>query len=271
MTKRNSTRTSVKVQHDQKTLDFIRRSKAVHGEKFSYEKTVFVSQKVKFTIICKKCGSEFQVRYCNHIHNKTGCRQCRLDNDRWTRESFEKIGKRVHGDFYDYSKVKYINSSTKVVITCPEHGDFKIRPDNHTRRIGAQGCPQCAVKTMDGWTRRDFKERCSKNREKLGFLYVIECKKDNEVFYKVGITSRMLSTRFSKKEAMPYSYRELCLIENEPFFIYDLELRLHKMLKDYAYEPQIKFAGHTECFTTIEPIKNLLKRLSKTKQLQLIA
>ena len=32
--------------------------------------------------------------------------------------------KSVHGDKYDYSKVNYIDSKTKICIVCPEHGEF---------------------------------------------------------------------------------------------------------------------------------------------------
>jgi len=37
---------------------------------------------------------------------------------------FIKKAIEVHGNKYDYSKAKYINSKTKVTIICPEHGEF---------------------------------------------------------------------------------------------------------------------------------------------------
>ncbi len=42
---------------------------------------------------------------------------------------------------YNYSKTNYINAKTKVIITCPEHGDFLQNPDNHLRKH--YGCPKC--------------------------------------------------------------------------------------------------------------------------------
>lgn len=30
----------------------------------------------------------------------------------------------MHKDKYDYSKVDYVNSKTKVCIICPKHGEF---------------------------------------------------------------------------------------------------------------------------------------------------
>lgn len=38
-------------------------------------------------------------------------------------EIIEKFNK-VHNNKYDYSKVDYIDSQTKVRIICPEHGNF---------------------------------------------------------------------------------------------------------------------------------------------------
>ena len=47
-----------------------------------------------------------------------------------TTEEFIHKAKAVHGDKYDYSKVKYVNSYTKVCITCPKHGEFWQLPQN---------------------------------------------------------------------------------------------------------------------------------------------
>ena len=48
--------------------------------------------------------------------------------------------RKVHGNKYDYSKVKYVNSLTKVKIICKEHGEFLQLVGNHRRGIG---CPTC--------------------------------------------------------------------------------------------------------------------------------
>lgn len=37
---------------------------------------------------------------------------------------FIKKAKKVHGDKYSYDKINYINARTKIIITCPKHGDF---------------------------------------------------------------------------------------------------------------------------------------------------
>ena len=63
-----------------------------------------------------------------------------------TTEQFIEKARKVHGDKYDYSKVEYVNSSTKVCIICPEHGEFWQRPANH---LCGQGCPKCCGNYLD--------------------------------------------------------------------------------------------------------------------------
>jgi hypothetical protein len=57
-----------------------------------------------------------------------------------TTEEFIKKAREVHGDKYDYSKVEYVGSESKVCIVCPEHGEFWQAPHTHLR---GGGCPIC--------------------------------------------------------------------------------------------------------------------------------
>ena len=52
----------------------------------------------------------------------------------------------IHGDKYNYSKVNYINSITKIIINCIKHGDFAQRPDMHINK--RYGCPKCKSDNM---------------------------------------------------------------------------------------------------------------------------
>jgi len=58
-----------------------------------------------------------------------------------TKEEFVSKAQLVHGDKYDYSLVDYVNSQTKVIITCPIHGSFDMKPNSHLSN--QQGCPAC--------------------------------------------------------------------------------------------------------------------------------
>jgi Zn finger protein HypA/HybF involved in hydrogenase expression len=59
---------------------------------------------------------------------------------RVTTEDFIKHAREVHGNRYDYSKVMYVAAICRVVIICPQHGEFEQRPVNHL--IG-RGCHEC--------------------------------------------------------------------------------------------------------------------------------
>ena len=47
----------------------------------------------------------------------------------------------IHGNKYDYSKVEYIDTHTKVCIICLIHGEFWAIPCDHLHH---HGCPHCA-------------------------------------------------------------------------------------------------------------------------------
>lgn len=57
-----------------------------------------------------------------------------------TTASYIEKAKAINGDKYEYSKVKYINATTKICIICPEHGKFLQLPYNHLKGCG---CPKC--------------------------------------------------------------------------------------------------------------------------------
>lgn len=59
---------------------------------------------------------------------------------KYNKEIFLKKAREIHGNKYDYSKVNYVDSKTKVCIICPEHGEFWQTPNKH---LQGQGCPEC--------------------------------------------------------------------------------------------------------------------------------
>lgn len=46
------------------------------------------------------------------------------------------------GDLFDYSKTSYVNSKTKLIVICREHGDFLKTAGNH---FSSAGCPKCVA------------------------------------------------------------------------------------------------------------------------------
>jgi len=61
-----------------------------------------------------------------------------------TQEDLIKHFVKIHGNTYDYSKVIFKNTRTKIIIVCKKHGEFLQRPNAHTF---GQDCPDCAAES----------------------------------------------------------------------------------------------------------------------------
>jgi very-short-patch-repair endonuclease len=125
-----------------KTIDkFVSESKKIHGDKYDYSLVEYVTNRTKVNIICPVHG-EFEQTPGNHLKGK-GCRYCGGTSKMDTNQFIHKA-KLIHGDKYDYKNTKYVNSQTKVNITCPVHGEFEQTPNNHLSKN--QGCYTCLGK-----------------------------------------------------------------------------------------------------------------------------
>ena len=62
----------------------------------------------------------------------------------------------IHGDLYDYSKVKYGKSHREsVIIVCSRHGEFSQRPDHH---LAGSGCNECRSEETSVRQAYDFEQ-----------------------------------------------------------------------------------------------------------------
>ncbi len=127
------------------TEQFIQKAKEIHGDKYDYSKTEYVTMEKKILIICPEHG-EFWQR--PHLHlSHSNCPKCaayfKKRNKKLTTEEFIKKAKLVHGDKYDYSLVDYKDVKTKIKIICPIHGEFQQRPYSH---LSSSGCFECSNK-----------------------------------------------------------------------------------------------------------------------------
>ena len=122
---------------------YLNECKLIHNNKYDYSKTVYKHSEKNITIICPKHG-KFEIRACNHL-NGQGCQKCSIEektiNSYKTNEQYLNECKLIHGNKYNYDKTEYIHSEEKVIITCPNHGDFKQQAYKH---IQGNGCPNCA-------------------------------------------------------------------------------------------------------------------------------
>jgi hypothetical protein len=131
------------------TEEFIRLSKKAHGDKYNYDDTIYINRRLKVCIMCPNHG-EFYQRPDVHYKGKD-CRKCAFERTRLTKENFIIRSQSIHNNKFNYNKVKYINNTTKVLIGCPEHGDFLQEPGSHLEK---RGCPQCSKSNKS--TRLDF-------------------------------------------------------------------------------------------------------------------
>ena len=120
------------------TENFIKKAKEMHCNKYDYSKVEYVNARTKVRIICPIHG-EFEQTPVNHLMG-SGCPRCGKTALSNTNEFIRKA-KIVHGDKYDYSKVNYTDSQTKVCIICPKHGEFLQTPASH---LSGHGCSKCA-------------------------------------------------------------------------------------------------------------------------------
>ena len=169
-------------------------------------------------------------------------------------DGFIKKAKNIHENKYDYSKSEYLKDNIKVQIICPLHGEFGQLPTNH---LNGQGCYYCGIESMklnrpeNGFSRTQWIDYCN-NNNKSPKLYILQCQNSQELFIKVGITTRNIiqkngSGRYWKTN-MPYQYSILAEIEGNSEWCFDTEKKIERDYNDFKYKPLLYFNGLTECY-----------------------
>lgn len=189
--------------------------------------------------------------------------------------------KQKHGDKYDYSRVKYIDSKTKVVIICPIHGRFMMSPNHHN---AGRGCKECFklrksenqklslndvvamfievhgdfydyskfeyinTRTKGVITCPHHGEFSQSERIKISPAYLYQVKLENvdESFTKIGVTVNPKNrfTQFTGYKVTESHIKEYANME----LPYNKECELHSKLRKYKYKPLGKFYGSRECY-----------------------
>lgn len=235
--------------------DFAENARKVHGEKFTYNKVDYTKGKDKVVITCVTHG-DFKQLPESHLQG-IGCPFCAkvnlnnaIEKQRLTAAlSFVDKSNKKHGNKYSYTKTKYKNNRHKVIITCPEHGDFVQTPAYH---LSGNGCQSCAKELMSGWTRTIFIKRANIINGGKATLYLIKCWNTDEVFYKIGITATSIDNRFRNSREMSYNLKVVKVVSGEAAEIYNMESKMHRLNKENHYTPKLSFGGSVlECFTDI--------------------
>lgn len=119
---------------------FISKANKVHNNFYDYSKSIYINSITPLEIICPVHGSFWQRPDC-HTNRGHKCPKCSIKLSRDTLKVFIAKSNEVHNYIYDYDKTEYTNSRTKVIVTCSEHGDFKVKPCEHINN--KTGCPEC--------------------------------------------------------------------------------------------------------------------------------
>lgn len=137
--------------NEKKSELFVEELKNIYGEnKFNLSKINYINNYTAINIECKKHG-EIKIRPIELLSGQ-GCKKCNKEKrDSEVLKFHVNKSIEIHKNKYDYSKVIYENDSKKVIIVCPEHGDFEQRLADHSM---GKGCSKCSnisrrLKTID--------------------------------------------------------------------------------------------------------------------------
>ncbi len=122
-----------KIKLSSSTEEFIKKAQEIHNNKYDYSKVEYVNSQLKIVIICDKHGEFLQVP-SSHLMG-TGCYKCSSIYSPSTIEFIQNVIE-IHGNIYDYSKVKYKSAKDKI------HREFYQEASSH---IMGNGCPMCAI------------------------------------------------------------------------------------------------------------------------------
>lgn len=231
---------------------FIERSNLIHGFKYDYSCSVYVSSRSSIKIKCKKHGI-FEQRASAHMIDGQGCPSCR--RKRASETKIKKTSKtildkfrNIHGDKYEYERFKYMGDRVESVITCRTHGDFMQTPNAHN---AGKGCLACS-KESQLYRRSNYVNKCIEKYNSKSNFYILKIFDiDGSCFYKIGITVQEIKSRFPKSK-MPYDFKVAKLIKSDAEKIFNAELKIKSILSDFRYQPKIKFGGSRyECFSQI--------------------
>ena len=107
---------------------------------------------------------------------------------RLTQNEFVCRAETLHHHKYDYSCVDYVNSATKVMIVCPDHGKFLQTPNDH---LDNHKCPQCAAVSRTKFHTKTNEQFLEEVKEMYGDKYDYSSVVYKNALTKVDIKCRL--------------------------------------------------------------------------------
>lgn len=144
---------------------FIRKAREIHGDKYGYDKVMYVNSDTEVVITCPIHGDFIQTP-SKHLRGH-GCQKCRLKYA--NTDEFVSECRKVHGNGLTYEKTNYIDTNHKVTVTCPIHGDFMKYPYQLINR--KEGCPKCSKEKTASKQRLTTEQFKTNIIERFGHIY----------------------------------------------------------------------------------------------------
>lgn len=137
-------------------------------EKFDYSQIKYRRSREFIYITCNIHNINFYQDPWSHLRDYIECKKCKEDKKNkellQKQKEFIKKSIKIHGDKFDYSKVRYIGVDEKVQIICLKHnGEFSQTPINNL--AGNNGCTYCQDEKRQ--ENADKKEKLLKNLSKM--------------------------------------------------------------------------------------------------------
>jgi hypothetical protein len=153
---------------EQRKIEFFKKLKTYNKYYLISNDKDFTNQHSKLNIICSKHNTCF-TQDAQSALKYNSCRQCLFEKKTNTdTNKFIKKVKEIHNNKYIYDKVDYKGSRKKIIITCPQHGEFLQRPDVH---LSGYGCQKCSIEKTSGGTFHSLDKIIQRFRLKHGNLY----------------------------------------------------------------------------------------------------
>ena len=176
------------------------------------------------------------------------------------KKNFIQKSRSKFGSKFLFNKVEYVNYHTKVIITCPLHGDFESTPDAHIKsKYGCRNCATALAPTVNSGETSPVKT----NEEFIAEATIIHGSKYNydKTLYKNRLSPVLITCLTHGDFVLPQASRHLegrgckkCYMEamflSREEFIEQANIK-HKNFYSYA---NMKYVGKKKPITVTCPV-----------------
>lgn len=217
----------------------------VHGNRYTYDETVYENQWARVVITCRQHGNFTQTP--NQHLRGFNCPLCAaVKAGRSRTGSFDNWlskANRIHDFKYQYKPPTKFKSTGMITMICPDHGEFSQVAYDHVRGVG---CPMCSTSGF--------------NRLSKGYLYVLISNDFSLV--KVGITGNVKKRMRRLSYDTPFHFHLIAAYESTGKDVERLEKFVHKKFESAGMNG---FDGSTEWLNTENQIEEILNEISKSE------